>query len=90
MKIVAVKISKKMRVFSDRLFDSSHGRGEVAPVADVEVGGVGWVGNIGMGVTALWGWDNIGGTTVGVSSTSKNRPSHHKNKSPKQSQLKQS
>ena len=34
----------------------------------------------------------IGGSTVGVSSTSKNRPSHHKYKyeSPKQFELKQS
>ena len=29
-----------------------------------------------------------GGSTVGVSSTSKNRPSHHKYKSPKQFELK--
>ena len=30
------------------------------------------------------GWGNSGGSTVGVSSTSKNRPSRHKYKSPKQ------
>ena len=33
------------------------------------------------------GW---GGSIVGVSSTSKNRPSNHKHKSPKQFELKQS
>ena len=29
-------------------------------------------------IKARWGWGNSGGSTVGVSSTSKNRPSHHK------------
>ena len=44
-------------------------------------------GNSGVG-----GVGAIGGSTVGVSSTSKNRPSHHKYKyeSPKQFELKQS
>ena len=32
----------------------------------------------------------VGGSTVGLSSTSKNRPSHHKYKSQKQFELKQS
>ena len=46
------------------------------------------------GATAQWGgggwwWGAIGGSTVGVSSTSKNRPSHHKYESPKQFELKQ-
>ena len=35
-------------------------------------------------------WGGGGGSTVGVSSSSKNRPSHHKFKSPKQFELKQS
>ena len=47
---------------------------------------VGWEQQRGGGVGATVG----GGSTVGVSSTSKNRPSHHKFKSPKQFELKQS
>ena len=48
---------------------------------------------VGWGATARWGWGNRvegGGSTVGVSSTSKNSPSQHKYKSPKQFELKQS
>ena len=42
-----------------------------------------------MGALVRWGGgggvrQKDGGSTVGVSSTSKNRPSHHKYKSPKQ------
>ena len=44
----------------------------------------------GAGAAVLWGTIFFGGATVGVSSTSKNRPSHHKYKSPKQCELKQS
>ena len=48
----------------------------------------------GGGVTAQWaGMREIvagGGVNSGVSSASKNRPSHHKYKSPKQFELKQS
>ena len=47
---------------------------------------VGWGQQRGGGMGAIVG----GGSTVGVSSTSKNRPSHHKFKSPKQFELKQS
>ena len=60
------------------------------PGADGEGGGIsGW------GATAWWGAVGAivggggGGSTVGVSSTFKNRPSHHKYKSPKQFELKQ-
>ena len=49
-------------------------------------GGQQWGGGNGV----MGGGGNIGGSTVGVSSTSKNRPSHHKYKSPKQFELKQS
>ena len=67
-----------MRTFSDRLFESSHGWECWQQ----------WGG--GGGATAGWGrgWSNSGGVTVGVSSTSKNHPSHHKYKSPKQFELK--
>ena len=48
----------------------------------------------GAEATAWWGGgggnSGGGGSTVGVSSTSKNRPSHHKYKSPKHFELKQS
>ena len=53
----------------------------------------------GDGVRQQWGGEqhrgggvggNSGGSTVGVSSTSKNRPSHRKYKSPKQFELKYS
>ena len=53
----------------------------------------GGVGNSGVGgAAARWGEGAIvgRGSTLGVSSTSKNRPSHHKYKSPKQFELKQS
>ena len=43
----------------------------------------------GEGATAQWG-ELLGESTVGVSSTSKNRPSHHNYKSPKQFELTQS
>ena len=78
------KNSIKLRVFSDQLFVSSQ-RG----------GGGGHRGRMGrgeggVGSTGMWG--NVVGVGVnsGVSSTSKNRPSHHKYKSPKQFELKQS
>ena len=49
---------------------------------------------MGWGATARWGGggggNSGGGSTVGVSSTSKNRPSHHKYNSPKQFELLQS
>ena len=82
-----MKISIKLRVFSDRLFVSSHGRrrGGVHRWSDGE-----GVGNIGVGGnSAVVGG---AGSTVGVSSTSKNknRPSQHKYKSRKQFELKQS
>ena len=53
-----------------------------APGADGEGGGG---GNSGVGATSQWGGrGNSGrGSKVRVSSTSKNRPSHHKYKSPK-------
>ena len=42
------------------------------------------MGNSGVaGATALWGGNSGGGANSGVSSTSKNRPSHHKYMSPK-------
>ena len=47
----------------------------------------GWAAE-GWGATARWG-AVVGVSTVAVSSTSKNRPSHHKHKSPKQFELKQ-
>ena len=77
-----------MRVFSDRLFVSSHRGGGGLGVhrgADGK-GGAGqhWGGGQQRGGGA------IGGSTVGVSSTSKNRPSHHKFKSTKQFELRQS
>ena len=55
--------------------------------------GADWGATLERGATARWvGLGAIGGSTVGVSSTSKNRPSHHKYKykSPKQFELKQS
>ena len=51
--------------------------------------GRGGGGGGGGGVVAIVGGGG-GGSTVGLSSTSKNRPSHHKYKSPKQFELKQS
>ena len=45
---------------------------------------------MGWGVTARGGGAIVGGSTVEGSSTSKNRPSHHKYKSPKQFELKRS
>ena len=84
-----MKISIKLHVFSNRLFVSSHGRrgGGVHRGSDVEGGGQQWGG----GATARWGGlGAIGGSTEGVSSTSKNRPSQHKYKSPKHFELKQS
>ena len=58
-----------------------------APGADGE-GGWGWE-TVGWGQQRGWGSGKCGGSTVGVSSTSKNRPSHHKYKSPKQLGLKE-
>ena len=57
-----VKISIKLRVFSDRLFVSSDGRrgGGVHRGSDGE-----GVGNSGVGATARWGLGAIGGATVG-------------------------
>ena len=46
--------------------------------------------NSGVGGNSARGWGNSGGSTVEGSSTSKNRPSHHKYKSPKQFELKRS
>ena len=58
-----------------------------------EAAGGGWVGGFGQqwagGQQRVEGGEgNRGGSTVGVSSTSKNRPSQPKNKSPKQFELK--
>ena len=56
--------------------------------------GKGVVGaTVGWGATSQWGGVGAivgGGSIVRVSSTSKKRPSHHKQKSPKQFELKQS
>ena len=72
-----MKISIILRVFSDRLFLGSHGgRGCTGGLLGREgCGGKSGVGGQqrGGGVGAIVG----GGSTVGVSSTSKNRPSHH-------------
>ena len=57
-----------------------------APGADGE--GWGWA-TVGWGQHRGWG-GNIRGSTVGVSSTTKNRPPRHKYKSPKHFELKQS
>ena len=51
--------------------------------------GRGWA-TVGWGNSAVGGGCNNGGSTVGVPSTSKNRPSQHKYKSLKQIELKQS
>ena len=71
-----MKISIKLRVFSDRLFERSHREG----------------GLIGRGGGQQCGGGNSGGggrdQQWGVFSTSKNRPSHHKYKSLKQFELK--
>ena len=74
-------------VFSKRLFISSKPREGGGLHRGLLGGTLGWGG-----ATARWGVGAIGGATVGVSSTSKNRPSHHKYKyeSPKQFELKQS
>ena len=69
-----VKTSIKLRVFSDRLFVSSHGGGVHRGADEKEVGGGG----------------QVGGSTMGLSSTSKKSSSQHKFKSPKQFELKQS
>ena len=59
---------------------------------------MGWVhrglmgATLGWGATARWGVEaivGVGGQKRGCVSTSKNRPSHHKYKSPKQFELKQ-
>ena len=42
------------------------------------------------GFGQYWGGGGGGGSTLGMSLTSKNHPSHHKYKSPKQFELKQS
>ena len=84
-----MQIRKKLRVFNDRLFVSNHSGGGGAGVhRGLMEGGQQWGGGQqrGAGVREIGG----GGSTVGVSSTSKNRPSQHKYKSPKQSELKQS
>ena len=77
-----MKTSIKLRVFSDRLFERNHGEREVG------FGGMHW-GADGEGwgrATVGWGVGAIArGSTVGVSSTSKSRPSHHKYKSLKNS-----
>ena len=78
------KIGIKLRVFSDRLFVSSH-RG-----VDGEERWQQWGGVQQRVEGAIVGGGGGGGSTVGVSSTSKNRPSHHKYKSPKQFELKSS
>ena len=55
------------------------------------LGGGGNTGGGGNSAVGGGGWGNRGeGPTVGASSTSKNRSSHHKYKSPKQFELKQS
>ena len=63
-------------------------------VARIGVGGVALradEGNSGVGgVKSAGGWGQKWGSTVEGSSTSKNRPSHHNYKSPKQFELKQS
>ena len=58
--------------------------GEGGVVGQQRGGGGGGSRGVGGGVAV------VGVSTVGVSSTSKNRPSHHKYKSPKQFELKQS
>ena len=57
-------------------------RGECALGADGEGVGQEW----GVGASTWWGV----GAKLGVSSTSRNRPSHHKSKYPKHFELKQS
>ena len=52
-------------------------------------GGRGWAQQWVGGQQRGGGCNSGGGSTAGVSLTSKNRPSHHKYKSPKQSELKQ-
>ena len=79
-----MKITIKLRVFSDQLFERRH-----------EGGGGGCTGGLmGRGGQQCGGGGGgviVGrGSTVGVSSTFKNRPSHHKYKSPKQFELKKS
>ena len=63
-----------------------------SPVATHGGGGGGVTGGIlgGGGGGQQRGGGAIGGSTVGVSSTSKNRPSHHNFKSTKQFELKRS
>ena len=82
-----MKISIKLRAFSDGLFERIYGGGreELHQGADGEGGGV---RNTGGGERV--GRAIVGGSTVGVSSTSKNHPLHHKYKPPKQFELKQS
>ena len=79
-----MKISIKLRVFTDRLF-VSRSRGVGYWGLTRREGGNSWVRD----KSAVGGWGNSGGSTVGVSSTSKNRPKYksptrHKYKSPKQ------
>ena len=70
-----------MRVFSDRLFERSHGGADGVREGEGQQWGGG--GNSAFGAIVV-GW-----STAGVSLTSQNRHSHHKYKSPKQSELKQ-
>ena len=97
-----MEISIKWRVISDWLFVSSHGRrvggGGVTSGFWCGGGGQQWAGGGNSAVTGGQqrgdgggGEGNRGGggvSTVGVSSTSKNRPSQPKYKSPKQFELK--
>ena len=90
----------KLRVFSDRLFERSHG-GEEEEGGGIGGGGglmgAGWQQCGGENSAGGWwqswrGWGQSweGGSTEGVSSTSENRLSHHKNNSSKHFELKQS
>ena len=62
-----LKISLKLRVFSNWLFVSSHAGG-------ADGGGKGWA-TVSRGQQRGGGGGNSGGSTVGVSSTSQIRPS---------------
>ena len=81
-----MKISIKLGIFAIGCSNVATG----APAADGVGEGVG--NSRAGGATVRWGLGAIvgGGSTVGVCSTSKNRPSHHKYKSQKQFELKQS
>ena len=58
-----MKISIKLRDFSDRLFERSHGEGGVGSTGGMERE-VGGVDNSGVGATVCWG-GGVGGNSGG-------------------------